>query len=130
MQEWIQDTAGLGTFFWLIGYLASLVLFFTPFAGIMGWIMIAIFTPVTIGITWWWFRERDLHFPYYVGVGIAWTLIAVVLDFLFIVLLFQATYYEVDVYLYYALTFLIPVAVGVVLARAGRKKGATTGEIR
>ncbi len=124
MKEWIKDTAGLGTFLWLIGYLASLVLFFTPLAGIMGWIMIAIFTPVTIGITWWWFSERDLPFPYYPGVGLAWTLIAVVLDYLFIVLLFQATYYEVDVYLYYALTFLIPVAVGVYLAGTGGKKVA------
>jgi hypothetical protein len=36
MQQWIKDTAGLGTVLWLMGYLASLVLFFTPFAGIMG----------------------------------------------------------------------------------------------
>ncbi|HOT02765.1 MAG TPA: hypothetical protein PK069_01125 [Methanolinea sp.] len=130
MKEWIKDTAGLGTFFWLIGYLASLVLFFTPFAGIMGWVMIGLFTPVTIGITWWWFKDRGLHFRYYIGIGLAWTLIAVVLDYMFIVMLFQATYYEVDVYLYYALTFLIPVAVGLVLARTGRKKVAMPGDIR
>ena len=30
MQQWIKDTAVLGTGLWLIGYLASLVLFFTP----------------------------------------------------------------------------------------------------
>ena len=119
MKQWIKDTAGLGTAFWLIGYLASLVLFFTPFAGIMGWILVAIFTPVTITITWWWFRKRErLSLQYYAGVGIAWVLVAVVLDYLFIVLLFQATYYGVDVFVYYALTFFIPVGVGLFLNRS------------
>jgi hypothetical protein len=118
MHQVIKDTAGLGTGLWLIGYLASLVLFFTPFAGVMGWILLVIFTPVTIAITWWWFREREtLPLQYYAGVGVAWVLIAVVLDYLFIVLLFQAAYYEADVFVYYALTFLIPVGVGLYLQR-------------
>jgi hypothetical protein len=116
MKEWIKDTAGLGTFFWLFGYLASIALYFTPFANAMGWIITAVFTPVTIAITWWWFRTRSLHITYYAIVGIAWTVIAIVLDYLFIVLLFQATYYSADVFVYYALTFLIPVGVGLVKA--------------
>jgi hypothetical protein len=118
MKPWIKDTAGLGTLLWLIGYLASLVLFFTPYAGVMGWILIAIFTPVTIAIAWWWFRPREtLSLEYYAGVGVAWVLIAVVLDYLFIVQLFQATYYGPDVFVYYVLTFLIPVGVGLYLIR-------------
>jgi len=118
MKQWIKDTAGLGTALWLMGYLASLVLFFTPLAATMGWILTAIFTPVTIAIAWWWFRKRErLSLQYYAGVGIAWVVIAVVLDFLFIVLLFQATYYEPDVFVYYALAFLIPVGVGLYLNR-------------
>ena len=118
MNQWIKDTAGLGTVLWLIGYLASLALFFSPFAGYMGWVLIAIFTPVTIVIAWWWFRQRErLPLGYYAGVGFAWVLIAVVLDYLFIVLLFQATYYGPDVFVYYALTFLIPVGVGLYLNR-------------
>jgi hypothetical protein len=119
MKQWIQDTAGLGMVLWLIGYLASLAIFFSPYEGIMGWILIAVFTPVTIVITWWWFRQREhLSLQYYMGVGVAWTLIAVVLDYLFIVLLFQATYYGPDVFVYYALTFLIPVGVGLCLVRS------------
>jgi hypothetical protein len=118
MKQWIKDTAGLGTVLWLIGYLASLALFFSPFAGIMGWTLLAIFTPVTIAVTWWWFRERErLPLQYYAGVGVAWALIAIVLDYLFIVLLFQATYYGPDVFVYYAVTFLIPVGVGLYLIR-------------
>ena len=118
MKQWIKDTAGLGTGLWLIGYLASLVLFFTPFAGIMGWILLVILTPVTIAITWWWFRpRRRLHLKYYAKVGIAWVWIAIVFDYLFIVRLFQARYYEADVFVYYAMTFLIPVGVGFYLIK-------------
>jgi hypothetical protein len=120
MHPALRDTAGPGTFFWLIGYLASLVLYFSPFSYSMGWIILVIFTPFTIGVTWWWFRERErLSLLYYAGVGVAWTLLAVVLDYLFIVLLFNATeYYAPDVLLYYALMFLIPVGVGMYLNRA------------
>jgi len=128
MKQWIKDTSGLGIALWLIGYLASLVLFFTPYVATMGWILTVIFTPVTIAITWWWFRKRHLPVQYYAGVGFAWVLIAVVFDYLFIVLLFQATYYEPDVFLYYTLTFLIPVGVGLYLDRS-RNKTAGKGEL-
>ena len=113
MKQWIKDTAGIGTGLWLIGYLASLVLFFSPYAAIMGWILLVIFTPVTIAVTWWWFRKRkDLTLEYFAKVGVVWVLIAVVFDYLFIVQLFQANYYGPDVFVYYAMTFLIPAGVG------------------
>jgi hypothetical protein len=121
MKQWIKDTAGLGTGLWLIGYLASLALFFSPFAGSMGWILLVVCTPVTIVITWWWFKGRDLALPYYAQVGIAWTVLAVVLDYLFIVWMLQATYYGPDVFVYYALTFLIPVGIGLYLIRSRKK---------
>jgi hypothetical protein len=128
MKQWIIDTAGLGTALWLIGYLASLVLFYTPYAGIMGWILIAIFTPVTIVIAWWWFGKREpLPLQYYALVGIAWMLIAVLLDYLFIVLLFQASYYEPDVVVYYTVTFLIPVGVGIYLNRTRKEPVSQQG---
>lgn len=121
MQQVIKDTLGLGTLFWLLGYLASLVLYFSPVPYSIGWILLVVFTPFTIGVTWWWFRQRGLLPPrHYAGVGTAWMLIAIVLDYLFIVLLFSAVeYYVPDVLLYYALMFLIPVGVGLYLNRAG-----------
>jgi hypothetical protein len=66
------DTAGLGTGLWLIGDLASLMLFFTPYAGIMGWILLALFTPVTIAVTWWWFRQREPAPSYPASAGDDW----------------------------------------------------------
>jgi hypothetical protein len=121
MHPVLKDTMGLGTLFWLIGYLASMVLYFSPFPDNLGWIILVIFTPFTIRVTWWWFRSRKhLSLQYYAGVGVAWALIAVVLDYLFIVLLFKATtYYAPDVFLYYALMFLIPAGVGLYRERAG-----------
>lgn len=120
MDHWVRDMIGLGVFLWLIGYIASITLFFSPFALYMGWIITLVFTPVVIVLTWWWFRKRKLPLSYYVRVGLAWTIIAVVFDYLFIVLLFHATtYYGIDVLLYYCLIFLIPVGVGLYLTRAG-----------
>lgn len=51
IQQTLKDTAGLGIFFWLMGFLAGMVLFFTPFKDTMGWIITAIFTPFTIAVT-------------------------------------------------------------------------------
>ena len=115
----LKDTAGLGTFFWLLGYLASLVLYLSPIPYSIGWILLVIFTPFTIWVTLWWFSQRErLPLQYYAGVGMAWMLIAIVLDYLFIVLLFNAAeYYMPDVFLYYGLMFLIPVGVGLYLDR-------------
>lgn len=83
----------------------------------MGWILTAVFTPVTIAVAFWWFRTRGLPLAYFIGVGLAWTLIAIVFDYLFIVRLFEAEYYGPDVFVYYALTFLIPVGVGLYLTQ-------------
>lgn len=124
MRTLLKGTAGLGVLLWLLGYIASLLLFVSPFAGIMGWILIAVFTPVSVIIVWRWFTGRDLPLAYYAGLGIAWTVIAVVFDYLFIVLLFSATYYGLDVFVYYAITFLIPVCIGL-LEMAGRTGGIT-----
>jgi hypothetical protein len=118
-QQVLKDTLGFGTLFWLAGYLVGIVLFFTPFSNSMGWIMLVTLTPFTLWVTWWWFRQRGrLPLHYYAGVGIIWMLIAVVLDELFIVLLFNSTaYYSLHIFLYYSLMFLIPVGVGMYLDR-------------
>ncbi len=118
MRQVLKDTAGLGIFFWLAGYLAGIVLFFTPWKPVMGWILTGVFTPFTIAVTWWWFRKRELPLCYYGGTGVAWAVIAIVLDCVFIVLLLgNGAYYQPHVILYYILTFLIPVGVGAYLNR-------------
>lgn len=120
--QYLRDTLGLGLAFWLIGYLLSLVLYFIVPPEVMGWILFVVLTPVMAGVTWRWFRGRDLPVTYFLKVAGAWTVIAVVGDFLFIVLLFSAqNYYRADVLIYYAVTFLIPLGVGVGLMRKREK---------
>jgi len=49
----------------------------------------------------------------YVGLGVIWTIIAVALDYVFIVkMLNSPDYYKLDVYSYYILAFSLPVIVG------------------
>jgi hypothetical protein len=120
MHLYLRDTLGLGLAFWLIGYLLSLVLYFVLPLAIMGWSLFVVLTPVMVGVTWRWFRDRNLPVTSYLLVAIAWTVIAVVGDYLFIVRLFQAvSYYQADVFVYYAVTFLVPVIVGMLLIRRG-----------
>ncbi len=130
MQQILKDTVGLGIFFWLAGYLAGMILYFTPLAPVLGLTLTIVFTPFTLVVTWWWFHTRkSLSLRYYAGVGIMWMLIAVLLDYLFIVqLLKPAAYYAPHVLLYYLLMVLIPAGVGWFIGRAD--PAAPAGKVR
>jgi hypothetical protein len=72
--------------------------------------------PVGLVVTLWVLMRRVKvnllrHFLILAGV---WTLIAAVFDYVFIVKAFNPAdgYYKLDVYLYYVLTFITPLAVG------------------
>jgi hypothetical protein len=47
-----------------------------------------------IAVTWLWFRKRELPLSCYCQVGLAWTVIAVVCDYFFIVMLFPPVLYR------------------------------------
>ena len=107
-----------GFVLWLIGWILGVVLFMTPLKSIMGWVI----TPIGTIITLWVLfkkinRERLLC---YFGVAVIWTLMAIALDYLFNVLLFGigASYYKLDIYIYYAITFILPLMVGVYKMRS------------
>lgn len=100
-----------GLALWLFGYILGIVFFaFVP-KEMIGWYILPFGVAVTL---WVLFKkiERD-SFGCYFGIGLFWTVIAAVMDYIFLVKLFNSTdYYKSDVYLYYALTFLLPIAVG------------------
>jgi hypothetical protein len=54
------------------------------------------------------------HMQYYFILAVVWTIIAVSFDYMFIIKAFNPAdgYYKLDVYLYYAITFLTPLIVG------------------
>lgn len=100
-----------GFILWLFGYILGIIFFaFVP-KELIGYYIL----PLGIALMLWvLFKKihRD-EFMCYFGIGLFWTVIAIVLDYLFIVLLFNSTdYYKMDIYIYYALTFIIPIAVG------------------
>ena len=114
----LVDAPALGIFVWLIGYLAGIVLYFFISPDLLGWVLFAIFTPLVILLCYKRFGQREERISYYGFVAAVWLIVALVFDYLFLVkLLNPSVYYKLDVYVYYASTFLIPFLVGVEFGR-------------
>jgi hypothetical protein len=109
-KQFYTDAFVWGFVLWLIGYLLGMILFFVVPSDMIGWVIL----PIGIIITLWVLLKRIKgdSFNYYLLLAIAWTLIAIVFDYLFIVKALKPVdgYYKLDVYLYYALTFVLPLA--------------------
>lgn len=108
----LKDALGWGIGLWLFGYILGIIFFpFLPNA-ILGWAIMPLGTAAAL---WILFKKiKGDSIKYYLLLGIAWTLIAIVFDYLFLVKLLNPAdgYYKLDVYLYYLLTFLLPLLVG------------------
>ncbi len=106
------STFGWGLTLWLIGYIMGFAAYFLVPENLIGWVLMPFAALLTIWILLKVIKRPELMC--YFGLGLVWTLIAVVLDFIFIVKLLDTgiSYYKPDVYLYYALTFTLPMAVG------------------
>jgi hypothetical protein len=109
-KQFYIDALVWGFVLWLIGYLLGMILFFVVPSDMIGWVIL----PIGIIITLWVLLKKinGDSFNYYLLLAIAWTLIAIVFDYLFIVKALKPVdgYYKLDVYLYYALTFILPLA--------------------
>jgi hypothetical protein len=100
-----------GFILWLFGYLLGIVFFFFVPKEAIGWLILPFGVIATL---WILFKQikREL-FSDYIVVGVIWAIMAVALDYGLLVRMFDATdYYKLDVYLYYTLTFLLPIIVG------------------
>ncbi len=107
----LANTVFWGLLLWLFGYILGFVFFaFVP-KEYIGWAIM----PFGIAATLWvlFKRIKRESFTCYIGLGVIWTIIAVLFDYLFLVRLLNPTnYYKLDVYLYYILTLLLPIIVG------------------
>ena len=113
MKTKIIDILLLGLALWLMGYVASILLYGFVSNVILGWVLFVIFTPVAVCISFLRFRKRKEAIVYYFVVALAWMLIAIAFDYLFIVKTFGVSnYYKLDVFVYYLTTFLVPLLVG------------------
>lgn len=108
----LKDALGWGFILWFIGYILGIILFFAVPPSLLGWIIMPIGTAITL---WVLFKKiKSTSFQYYFILAIFWTLIAIVFDYFFLVKTFKPAdgYYKLDVYLYYILTFILPLVVG------------------
>jgi len=111
-RQLFKDTLGWGVLLWLIGYILGIILFMVVPTTLVGWIIMPIGTIITL---WVLFKKvKGGSIKYYLLLAVIWTLIAIVFDYFFLVKVFKPAdgYYKLDVYLYYALTFTLPLLVG------------------
>ncbi|MGN6342562.1 MAG: hypothetical protein ACTHML_16430 [Ginsengibacter sp.] len=111
-KQFFKDVFGWGFLLWLFGYVLGIMLFFIVPKIIIGWII----TPLaTIVAVWVLIKKiQRVSLSYYFLIAIFWTSIAVVLDYFLLVKIFKPEdgYYKPDVYLYYSLTFILPLVIG------------------
>ncbi len=121
-----QDALGWGIALWLIGYVLGIVLFFLVPPALIGWVL----TPIGTFIAFWvlWKKVQGGTMRYYASLSLIWTFLAIVLDYFLLVSVFKPAdgYYKLDVYIYYTLTFLLPLVVGFYKTRA---KAASDGQM-
>ena len=111
-KQLLKDALGWGFVLWLTGYILGFVFFFLVPTAYVGWAV----TPIGILITLWvlFKKIKSTSFRHYLVLAVVWTLIAIALDYFFLVKMLKPAdgYYKLDVYLYYALTFALPLLVG------------------
>lgn len=110
--KFVRDALGWGAVLWVFGFLLSIPLFIVLPEWLLGWVIM----PFGLALTAWVLLTKVEVGPLsrYLLVAIAWTALAVALDYVFIVGLLGAgsSYYRIDVLLYYALTFGMPLLIG------------------
>ena len=108
----IKDAVGWGVGLWFVGWVLGIIAFMVVAPNMIGWVV----SPIATLITLWVLIKKVSgdNLAYYLKVAVVWTIIAVVFDYLFNVLLFKigAGYYKLDIYIYYGLTFVLPLVVG------------------
>lgn len=116
----VRDGLGWGFALWLIGYLLGFLFYPLVPMQMIGWYVMPIALLVTCLVLWRWVRVDDVGRA--ALIGLAWFLIAVVLDYIFIVKLLNPAdgYYKPDVYLYYASCLLLPLAAALLRRRSSR----------
>jgi hypothetical protein len=109
-KQLVKDSLGWGFLLWLVGYILGFVFFFAVPPSLIGWVIMPIGVIITL---WVLFRIKSQDFEHYIILAIVWAVMAVVLDYLFIVQALKPVdgYYKLDVYVYYALTFALPLVV-------------------
>ena len=110
--RFFTDAVIWGSLLWLFGYVLGFVFFVFVPLDLIGWFIM----PFGIAAALWILLTK-VHggsLWYYGMIALVWTLLAVVLDYFLLVQLLNPPdgYYKPAVYIYYALTFSLPLVVG------------------
>lgn len=111
-KQFLKDALLWGFILWLIGYGLGMALFFLVPASFIGWIIMPIGTALTILVAMK--KIKGTTITYYFLVALVWVAIAALFDYIFLVKILKPAdgYYKLDIYVYYALAFLIPLVAG------------------
>jgi hypothetical protein len=105
------NTLFWGLMLWLFGYVLGMIFFAFVSKDMIGWYIL----PLGVIFMLWVLLKKIKReeFMCYFGLGLIWTIMAVILDYVFVVKLLKAVgYYKLDVYVYYVFTFILPMVVG------------------
>lgn len=111
-KQFIKDAFGWGFLLWLFGYLLGFLFFaFVP-TDLLGWAIMPFGIAMTLFVLYK--KVKGDSFQYFLLLAVVWTLLAIILDYVFLVQVLHPAdgYYKLDVYLYYGLTFVLPIIVG------------------
>lgn len=111
-KQFYKDAFGWGFILWLMGYALGMMLFAVVPTSVIGWVIMPVGTMITLWVLLK--KVKADSFRYYTLLAFVWVCIAIIFDYFFLVKAFKPAdgYYKLDVYLYYALTFLLPLVVG------------------
>lgn len=82
--------------------------------------------PIGTVLTWWILMKKikSTSLNYYIVMAVFWTLLAVLLDYLFIVQMLHPSdgYYKPSVIIYYLITLFLPIIIGKSKTRRAKKE--------
>ena len=105
------NTIFWGFLLWLFGYILGFVFFGLIPKESIGWYIMPFGVIVTLWVLLKKIKRDELMC--YFGLGLIWTIMAIALDYVFLVKLLNTTdYYKLDVYIYYIFIFVLPIIVG------------------
>lgn len=111
-KQFIKDAFGWGFALWLIGYVLGVILFPIVPNSLLGWVIM----PIGIVITLWVLlkKVKATSWQYYLWMAVVWVMIALICDYFLLVNVFHPAdgYYKLDVYIYYIVTFTLPLLIG------------------
>jgi hypothetical protein len=111
-RRYAKELLGWGLALWLIGYILGIVFIGVVGTSLVGWLIL----PIGVAATCWVLltKVRSEGLARFTFLGLVWALVAIALDYVFIVKAFHPAdgYYKPDVYVYYALAFILPVLIG------------------